>query len=224
MALCLIFWVRERERRFKCVVENWKPATSSILLTTNHLPTHCAENRAHLNLSFAGNAPVSKCESPWVAIGRGIMIISIITSYHFISYRIIFHIISYHIISFIYIISYHFIIFHFTVSAWNKCVCFCRWHAYEVLIVALFLCCVLMSSFSLHWMFVTNERGTVPVPLWRQGKLPKKWFILWLLDGGLKSFQIHYPYFTFCFLALILECDTCQNISKRISLWRSCIT
>lgn len=35
-----------------------------------------------------------------------------------------------------------------------------------------------MSSFSLHWMFVTNERGTVPVPLWRQGKLPKKCLII----------------------------------------------
>ena len=51
---------RERERRFKCVVENWKPASSSILLTTNH---YSLRGKYGSPESFnAGNAPVSCAE------------------------------------------------------------------------------------------------------------------------------------------------------------------
>ena len=58
--LYVSFSERERERERDALnvwFENWKPATSSILLTTNHLPTHCAENTGHLNLSMLETHP-----------------------------------------------------------------------------------------------------------------------------------------------------------------------
>ena len=198
---------------------------SSILLTTNHLPTHCAENRltwifhlleTHLCPSVSRHESLLEGASWSLALSHHIIL------YHIVSYFISYHIISYHFFHLYHFISFHYISFH---CQCMKQMCMflqvaCVWGFDSSSFFVLCFDVIIFASLN-----VCNERTRHrSCAALKAGEATKKMIHIMVTRRWSQKFQIHYPYFTFCFLALILECDTCQNISKRISLWRSCIT